>query len=122
MDYLISTFSDGRKWAKIVGIIFIVMFALQLFSGISGGGIFALLISAVIGVLIYLLPGLMLLKYAKAVDNAESSTDPVSDLEEACIQQGKYFQFVGIAAAIALVLFVIGIVMALFLGVNAARF
>lgn len=121
MDYLISTFSDGRKWAKIVGIIFIVMFALQLFSGISGG-LFALLISAVIGVLIYLLPGLMLLKYAKAVDNAESSTDPVSDLEEACIQQGKYFQFVGIAAAIALVLFVIGIVMALFLGVNATRF
>lgn len=117
MDYIIATLSEGRKWAKILGVVFIVMFALQCLSVFTSGFFIGGLMLIISG-LLYLLPGLMLFKYAKAVESAESGSDPVSDVEEACAKQSKYFQFVGIAAALAVVLAIVGFLLIIFFGVS----
>lgn len=116
MDYLISTFSEGRKWAKILGIILIAMFILQGLTLFTAG--IAAIFGVIIAALLYLMPGLMLVKYAKAVEKAENGNDPISEIEEACLRQGKYFQFVGIAVAIAMVVMIVAVVLMLFLGVT----
>ncbi|PID65634.1 MAG: hypothetical protein CR977_00715 [Gammaproteobacteria bacterium] len=117
MDYLVTLMGDGRKWAKIVGILFIIMFLLQLLSLFFSTDMSEVFIT-IISSLLYLVPGVMLLKYNKAVEKAENGQDMAADIEDACLAQAKYFQFVGIAAAVGIVIMIIAIVAMVALGVN----
>ncbi len=118
MDYLVTLMGDGRKWAKIVGILFIIMAVLQLLGLFFGAGSMPEVFASITSALLYLVPGVMLLKYNKAVEKAESGQDMAADLEDACLAQAKYFQFVGIAAAVGIVFMIIAIIIMVVTGVN----
>ncbi len=118
MDYLVAMMGDGRKWAKIVGILFIIMAVLQLLGLFVGAGSMPEVLVSIVSALLYLVPGVMLLKYNKAVEKAENGQDMATDIEDACLAQAKYFQFVGIAAAVGIVIMIIAIVAMVALGVN----
>lgn len=114
MNHIVESFVGSRKWAKIVAVFFMVMFALQVLSGfvsfLSGlPGVIMGIIMIAMGVFFYLLPGLYLQRYAGAVAEAEENVDnPVVELEEACLQQGKYFKLIGIVTLVMIILAVVG--------------
>lgn len=106
MENIIQAFSDTRKWAKILGIVFIVSFALNLLS--------LSIVSIVTAAVTSLIPGIMLLRYSGHVKEIEELSPPVIDeIEAACVAQGKFFKYMGIMAIVMIVIAVIGIVAAI---------
>lgn len=111
MNTLINAFGETRRWAKIVAIFLLVGFALQIIQTLTlvvGAGMPAQqLFGVIMGILCYLIPGIFLLRYSKAVAQAEQSNNP-ADLEAACLYQGRYFKLLGIITIIAIILGVAG--------------
>lgn len=106
MENMIQAFSDTRKWAKILGIIFIVSFVFNLLT-IS-------IPSIIVAVVANLIPGILLIRYSQAVKEVEEAIGSATDeLEQACIRQGTYFKYMGILSVIMVVLFVLGVVAAI---------
>lgn len=117
MNQIIEAFSATRKWSKIVAIVFIVAFVLQILNmvmTIANGQALIAILNLIISLFMYLMPGLALLKYAGYVRRAEDNiSDPITNLEDACEQQAKFFRYVGIISVVVIVLAVIGILAAI---------
>lgn len=119
MENLIERFVENQKWSKITAVLFIVMFGVQVLSalmniGMGAAGIGSALLGLLIGVFLYLLPGLSLLSYCKHITVAETHPlEATGSIEEACRQQSKYFKYLGVVSLIFIVLFVIAIIAAI---------
>lgn len=106
MENIIQAFSDTRKWAKVLGIVFIVSFVLNLLS--------LSILSIIIAVATNLVPGILLLRYSGHVKDIEEANSPALDeIESACIAQGKFFRYMGIMAIVMVVVAIIGIIAAI---------
>lgn len=121
MNQIIEAFSANKKWSKIVGILFIVNFVLQVLGsfipeeGASVTMMFsAIVLTVLIGIFLYLIPGLSLVKYAGLIKSVEENqVDPITGLEDACEQQAKFFKYLGVLSLIIIILTVIGVIIAI---------
>ncbi len=113
MDILLETFKTGRFWAKLVGIVLLISFALSVVSQLIDMVrmpvlmmLFAGIFSIVMAVFSNLLPGIYLLRYSNAINRAEEDADPTEELEIACLYQGRYLKIMGIVYMIMVILIV----------------
>lgn len=106
MNTIAQTFADGRKWTKMLAIILIVSFLLNLLS-------FSLA-TLVSNVFSSLIPGILLLTYSNSVKDIEISTGntTIEQIETACEKQARFFKYLGILSIVAVLLIAIGFILA----------
>lgn len=114
---IIRLLVETRPWVRLVGILLMIAAVLMILgavtlivvTGIGGGGgvelgIFGLLYFVL--AILYVYPALCLNRYASAISAAETERD-LSHVVEAIQQQKKFWRFVGICAAMLLVIYVL---------------
>lgn len=114
---IVEQFSKTRFWSQYLGIIFVLFFVLSLSNFMAGpmqGMIYMFM-----ALVIYLLPGIFLIKYASTLKNIEQSANQITTLEEACRRQGGYMRYIGIVTLILIVLLLLFIVLGVLFGASA---
>ena len=124
-----------RPWVLLVAVVFLILALLMILIGaamlaggsaimgaspeiqaiggtgmIQGMGVVYILMS----LLFYLLPSILLFRYAGAISKAVNSAD-ATEAEIAISRQASFWKFVGILVLIGIVLFVVGFVAAIML-------
>ncbi|MEM1227356.1 MAG: DUF5362 family protein [Planctomycetota bacterium] len=114
-----------RPWVRLMGILGFMGALLMLLAavgmiigGVAGGGATELLgigfAYLVMGAL-YAYPVLKLMKYGSAIKRAEQTSD-LNDIRSALAQQRSFWRFIGIATAIVIVLYIVGVVFVVLIG------
>ncbi|PID66029.1 MAG: hypothetical protein CR975_05195 [Gammaproteobacteria bacterium] len=108
MQQIIEAFIATKKWSKILATLLLVSFALTLVNIFYDfQSVFQALLQIAVNCCFYLIPGLVLWNYANHIQQAENNTHPISELEDACGQQAKYFKVLGIAVLVMIVFIII---------------
>lgn len=129
MRILIDVLVQTRPWVRLIGFltllgaVLMILVGVAIMAGAVGQQAGLQGFGSVVGVLyivlsvLYLYPGLCLIRYASAISEADSSGQ-MSQVVEALTQQKKFWKFCGIFAAIILgfyaVIFGFGILAAVF--------
>lgn len=133
---------ETRPWVRFISIVTFVMAGIMVLVGIAvllvavlgglaarghsalgpiggaiGGSVVALLYMAL--AFLYVAPGVYLFRYASAITRLKAHASP-GGLEDALRHQKSFWRFVGIMAAIGLVLAVVGLILGAMVGVIAA--
>lgn len=131
-DLALEMLRQTRPWVIFLGILSFVGCALMLFVGV-GMAIMGLVMAgatkspatALLGFvyiplgLVYLYPGLKLVKYGSAIGRL-LETRASADLEDALLQQKSMWKFSGIAAIVVIVLYILIFVVAIGVGMSGA--
>lgn len=127
-DEMIESLRGTKGWVLLVGIMSLIgaafmvlggigiLFSSALMSGAAGGPSAAMLTGMGVGYIvlavIYIFPGLFLIKYSSAIGRLLSSGQ-AQDMEDALNQQRKFWKLIGVLFLIFVVLFVVGMIAAI---------
>ncbi|HIF00754.1 MAG TPA: hypothetical protein EYQ63_28065 [Fuerstia sp.] len=127
--HLIQLLTETRPWVRLIGILMLIgagfmliAAAFMLFAAASGAGAGQFGIMGAIYVpfaFLYIYPSMCLMKYASSITEA-SATGRMVDVNEAILQQKKFWRFCGIVAVIILAIYALIAVVAVLGAVASA--
>ncbi|MCP4175252.1 MAG: hypothetical protein GY758_31265 [Fuerstiella sp.] len=126
LSQLIQLLTETRPWVRLVGILMLIGASLMLIGGAfillaaaMGGGAAQVSIMGAIYLpfaFLYIYPAMCLMKYASAISDA-SATGQMVHVNEAILQQKKFWRFIGILISIVLGIYVLIIAAAVLMSV-----
>jgi hypothetical protein len=122
---MIASLGGTKTWVLLIGILLFIGAGFMVIAGLgmmaggaafgaqgSGGMIAVMGLLYIVLALLYIFPGIYLVKYSSAISRLVASGQ-TTDMESALDYQRKFWKFTGIIACIMLVFFVIGILAAI---------
>ncbi len=127
LRHTIQLLTETRPWGRLIGILLMIgavlmvlfagaIFVMSIVGGIGGDAIGP--IEGIIGLVyggmafLYVYPALCLLRYGSAITQAESSGQ-IASVNEAILQQKKFWKFVGVVTVIVFGLYILMILLSI---------